>query len=92
MGTLRNFGNWNETLGSFGRFQRTIAPPVPPQYLHPTITGSTVALLDPGGVVVISVLAVQSVFVVAWVEKSGGGTVIVDTIIRAPVDEVGAGV
>lgn len=40
----------------------------------------------------ISVLAVQSVFVVAWVEKSGGGIVIVDTIIRAPDDDVGASV
>ena len=34
------------------------------------------------------VLAVHSVFVVAWVEKSGGGIVIVDASTRALGDDV----
>ena len=81
-------GIWKETCGSLGRFQRTIPPPVPPQYLHPTITRRIVALLAPGDVVVMKVLAVQSVFVAASVEKSGGRVVIVDARTGTPDDDV----
>ncbi len=88
-GSLGNPGNWKETLGSLGKFQRTTPPPVTPQNLHPTITGRIVVLLVPGSVVVMKVLAVHSVFVVAWVEKFGGGIFIVDASTRTLGDDVG---
>jgi len=79
--------NSKVTLGSLGRFQRMMPPPAPPQYLRPTITGRTVALLLPAGFVVIKVLAVQSEFIAAWVEKSGGGVIIVDAATAVLEDD-----
>ena len=87
LGSLGNLRNSKETLGSLGRFQRMMPPPAPPQYLQPTITGTIVVLVLPAGVVVIKVLAVQSVFVAICVVKSGGGVDIVDAILEVPDEE-----
>lgn len=37
-----NLGNENLTLGSGGKFQSIMPPSFPPQFGHPTMTGTTV--------------------------------------------------
>lgn len=56
-----------------GKFQRIIAPSIPPQPGHPTSTGTTVD--SPSLSVVIQVLVVSPTLVISSVEKSSGGMV-----------------
>jgi hypothetical protein len=69
--------------GISGRFQRISPPPLLPQLLQPTSTGTIVCC--PPTSVVSHVLPVHMAFVVASVENPGGKVVIVDVMLSEPV-------
>ena len=79
MDGILNLGNENLTLGNGGKFQSIMPPNLPPQFGHPTITGTTVVC--PPTSVVIHVFSVKAVFVDASVEASLGATVSVEVIL-----------
>lgn len=86
VGSEGNSGISNKTSGSSGKFQRMIPPCIPPQWRHPTKTGTTVVL--PCDSVEIHVLPVQRVLVVASVENPGGEVVIVVVGKARPLREL----